>query len=229
MKIFFRFLLSLPIYAAGLIVLHAVLVLNYAAQTQITYSLLAGLVLGSLLFTFVCRLKRFYIFGHELAHWIFAKVFMKETRNFKVGKNSGAVQVKNPNIWVVLAPYFYPTFTILWLPFWFAFRYFKDEIPYSLEIFFVVLGLSWAYHLVLTLYALKFEQSDIERAGRPLSFSIIFFINMVFIYGLLSLITNGPQESLIILWDTVKNDCSVAFNIVSLGLDELRMFISSLN
>ena len=229
MKVFFRILLSLPIFAAGLIVLHAVFGLNYAAQTQITFSLLSGLVFGIIIFTFVCRLKRFYIFGHELAHWIFAKIFMKETKNFKVGKHGGAVQVKDPNIWVVLAPYFYPTFTILWLPFWFLFKHFKNHIPYSFEIFFVILGMSWAYHLVLTLYALKFEQSDIERAGRPLSFSIIFFINMLFIYTFLSLITDGPLDSMNILWETVKHDCFQVFNIVSLGLDELRLFISSLN
>ena len=205
--------------------LHAVLKLDYGAQKSITYSLLAGLITGIIVFSFICRFKLFYIFGHELAHWIFAKIFMKETRNFKVGKDGGAVQVKDPNVWVVLAPYFYPTFTIMWLPFWFLFSHFKEEIPYNYEIFFSLLGMSWAYHLVLTLYALKFEQSDIERCGRPLSFSIIFLFNMIFIYSFLTFVTNGPIESLTILWQTLREDVTYVYT----GVQKISIFISSLN
>ena len=225
MKTFLRILLSLLLSCLGGVMLHAVLKLDYGAQKSITYSLLAGLITGIIVFSFICRFKRFYIFGHELAHWIFAKIFMKETRNFKVGKDGGAVQVKDPNVWVVLAPYFYPTFTIMWLPFWFLFSHFKEEIPYNYEIFFSLLGMSWAYHLVLTLYALKFEQSDIERCGRPLSFSIIFLFNMIFIYSFLTFVTNGPIESLTILWQTLREDVSYVYT----GVQKISIFISSLN
>ncbi|MCH2206738.1 MAG: hypothetical protein MK132_12815 [Lentisphaerales bacterium] len=229
MKSFFRVLLSLPVYMLGFLMVHAVLKLNYGAHQEITYSLLGGLVAGIIIFSFVCHFKRFYIFGHELAHWIFAKLFMKETKNFKVGKDGGAVQVKDPNVWVVLAPYFYPTFTIMWLPFWFLFSHFQKEIQYSFQIFFVMLGMSWAYHLVLTLYALKFEQSDIEKYGRPLSFSIIFLFNMLFIYFFLICVTDGLKAGIYILWCTISHDIVYLATLVQSGAEKLSMFISSLN
>jgi hypothetical protein len=116
---------------------------------------------------------------------------MKETRNFKATKNGGAVEVKEPNVWVVLAPYFYPTFTVLWFPFWFLVVRYKEDVPFAMELFFGILALTWAYHLVMTLYILKFEQSDITRYGKIFSYSLIIFINTLTVFIFLSLITDG--------------------------------------
>ncbi|MCM8534084.1 MAG: hypothetical protein NE330_23175 [Lentisphaeraceae bacterium] len=219
---FLRFLLSIPIYIVGLLLAHALFLLNYGFDNKITNSFVIGFAVGLILFNFICRFKPVYIFGHELAHWIFAKIFMKETQNFKVGKHGGSVQVRDPNVWVVLAPYFYPTFTVLWLPSWFIFIYFKNDFAYGPEVFFAILGLSWAYHIVLTLFALKFEQSDIEKCGRPLSFSIIFTLNMLFIFVFLSLVTDGLLNGFSIFADTFKEDMSASWNLAKTCLSKIR-------
>ena len=78
MKVFGRFLLSLPILFTAFIVMHAIIKLDFGIQQGILQALAIGLFLGVIIFNFVCRFKRFYVFGHEFAHWIFAKAFMKE-------------------------------------------------------------------------------------------------------------------------------------------------------
>ena len=124
---------------------------------------------------------------------------MRETQNFSVGKDAGAVQIKNPNIWITLAPYFYPTFTIIWVPFWFVFKYFEKDFSWSVDVYFAILSMTWSYHVVLTIYALKFEQSDIQRYGRPISFSLILFLNLFITFMFLSLFTDSAIEGCKIL------------------------------
>ena len=207
MQTFLFFLLSIPLYICSIFLIHAFSRLNYSAgETAVFTALLSGFAAGLLLFTFISRFTKFYIFGHELAHWIFAKLFMRETQNFSVGKDGGAVQVKDPNIWISLAPYFYPTFTILWVPTWFAFKYFEKDFKYSPHIFFGILAFTWSYHFVLTLYALKFEQSDLKRYGKPISFALIMFINLFIIFIFLSLFTDNPLQACKIYWQVGYED-----------------------
>ena len=108
MRSFLYFLLSLPLVLMSGFLIRAFARLNYGAgESSLFIALALGFGLGLIVFIFVSRFTRFYVFGHELAHWIFAKLFMRDTQNFSVGKDAGAVQIKNPNIWITLAPYFY--------------------------------------------------------------------------------------------------------------------------
>ena len=68
-------------------------------------ALIAGgaFVVGLPLFCFL-RLNSLYVFGHELTHWVMAKIFLRKTGRFQSGKNAGAVEVENPNVWIILAP-----------------------------------------------------------------------------------------------------------------------------
>jgi hypothetical protein len=207
MRTLLYFLLSLPLFAISLFLTHAFSKLEYGSgQSSLYIALASGFGSGLVVFVFVGRLTRFYVFGHELAHWIFAKIFMRETKNFSVGKDGGAVHVQNPNIWITLAPYFYPTFCIMWVPFWFVFKYFEREFSWSVDVFFGILAFTWSYHFVLTLYALKFEQSDIKKYGRPLSFSLILFINLFIIFIFLALFTNNALEGCQIFGRTIYED-----------------------
>ena len=51
---------------------------------------------------------RLYVFGHELTHWLTARLFRRRTGAFHVGGDRGYVMVERPNVWITLAPYFVP-------------------------------------------------------------------------------------------------------------------------
>lgn len=213
MRTFLLFCSSLPLYFASGLIIHACFALDYSTTSPVMASLIFGFTGGFIFFIFISKFTPIYIFGHELAHWIFAKVFMKETGKFKVGKDGGAVEIKNPNLWIALAPYFYPTFTVFWIPFWFLFKHFEDRFHHSLSIYFTVLAITWAYHVAMTLYALKFEQSDLKRYGKPLSFSVILFVNMVIIFSFLALFTTGITSGLNVLKDVSVLDCMKIYDL----------------
>ena len=206
MKAIFFFIISLPLLLSSGIISHATCKLQFDDQTLTHYALTGGFISGCLIFTLINRFTRLYVFGHELAHWIFAKIFLRETRNFKAASDHGTIEVQNPNIWISLAPYFYPTFTVLWIPSWFVFRYYSDKLSYSNEIYFAILSFSWSYHFILTVYALKKEQSDIKPYGKPLSFSLIILINLALCYCFLCLFTPHPSQSFKLLASTASED-----------------------
>ena len=207
MQTFFYFLISLPLYLLSILAIRSFSGLNYSAgESSVFTALLIGFLSGITVFIFISRFTKFYIFGHELAHWIFAKLFLRETKSFEVGKDGGAVHVQNPNIWISLAPYFYPTFTIIWIPAWFAFKYFEKDFAWSTHIFFGILAFTWAYHVILTFHALRNEQSDLKRYGKPLSLSLIIFLNLFMIYLFLSLFTDNPMVACRVFWETARDD-----------------------
>ena len=214
MRAFFLFCLSIPLYFLSCLIVHACFILDYSSPSPVLAPTIIGFAAGILIFTFISKFIPVYVFGHELAHWIFAKIFLKETGKFKVGKEGGAVEVKDPNLWVSLAPYFYPTFTVIWIPFWFLFKYLDEKYPYSLSIYFVILSISWAYHVAMTLYALKFEQSDLRRYGKPLSLSVIIFVNMAIIFSFLALFTTSIVKGFILLKEVFVDDCLKIFDLI---------------
>ena len=213
MRTFFLLCFSLPVYFMAFLIIHSCFRLDYSTPSPVLGSTIIGFTAGLMVFFFVNKFIPVYIFGHELAHWIFAKIFMRETGKFKVGKEGGAVEIKNPNLWIALAPYFYPTFTVIWIPFWFLFKYLDERYPYALSIYFIVLAVTWSYHVAMTLYALKFEQSDLKRYGKPLSFSIILFVNMVIIFSFLALFTNGIVNGFMVLKEVSVQDCMKIFDL----------------
>ena len=147
-----------------------------------TIALGSSFLLGMILFLFVIDLKRLYVFGHEFAHWFFAKLHLRKTGKFNVSKNGGSVEIQNPNLLITLAPYFFPTYTFFWLPSFFFFKYLFRPTQWNMPIFFYGIGMTFAFHLAMTMKALKVEQSDLKRYGLPLSASTILFSNLIIIY-----------------------------------------------
>ncbi|NQZ56466.1 MAG: hypothetical protein HRT88_03210 [Lentisphaeraceae bacterium] len=190
-------LLSLPLLSLSGLIIWSFKDLDFQSTSEVKTALLVGFISGCLLFTLVSRFTRVYVFGHERADWIFAKIILRETRNFKACAKHGAVEIINPNIWITLAPYFYPTFTFFWIPTWFLFQHFQNRLTYGTQIYFFGLTLTWAYHFILTIYALSRKQSDIQRYGKAISFSLIIFVNLVSIYTFLSFFTFSFSQSFV--------------------------------
>ena len=155
----------------------------YLQKDRLIWSFSAAFLLGSFIFTLGPRFIPLYVFGHELTHWFVAKLFFKETGKFKCSGSSGYVEIKNPNLWIILAPYFLPFYFLLLTGFWGVIDFFVAEIPSQLQILTAaLLGLSYSYHLVLTFIALSKGQLDLKRKGKIFSLSLILLMNTVFFY-----------------------------------------------
>jgi hypothetical protein len=141
---------------------------------------------------FVCchfrwRFTPIYIIAHELAHWLAAKLCFRKTGKFRVGLKGGYVEIENANTFIFLAPYFFPTLSVLWIPIWLTINYFYPS-EYNTIVFFMLLGSSYAHHIYMTvLLTLTTKQTDFDKPGHFHSACIIFFTNTAVIFTLLNL------------------------------------------
>ena len=151
-----------------------------------------GLLFGIVLFGWVVRLPGVYVFGHELTHWFAALVFRRRTRGFQAGTRGGGVVVERPNIWITLAPYFVPIYTLLWIGLYGFYCLLRGGPPPGAAVLvYGGTGLTYAFHVVWTARALRMGQSDLQRYGVLFSLLVIFACNLAFMYVGVVVVTGG--------------------------------------
>jgi hypothetical protein len=119
-----------------------------------------------------------YIFGHELSHAIAGLLSGAKVKKFNVGENSGNVVLTKDNIWITLAPYFFPIYTIVIMIAYVCLGWFMNiKQLYGYYLFLV--GFSISFHIALTVYILTIEQPDLKVYGVFFSYVIILAVNVV--------------------------------------------------
>ena len=114
---------------------------------------------------------------HELTHILVGLLFFKRPLSLRVtAREGGEVVLSGGNMWVILAPYFLPTLTVLLIPL-------SLVLPRSYEpALLAILGATVAYHLLSTWSEVGVMQSDFLRAGVLQSIWLLPVANLV-IYG----------------------------------------------
>jgi hypothetical protein len=121
---------------------------------------------------------RTYIFGHELSHAIAGILSGAKIKKFKLGAESGSVILTEDNIWITLAPYFFPIYTIAIIGIYVLLGWFTDiEQFYSYYLF--LIGFSISFHIALTMYILSIEQPDLKVYGTFFSYIAILTVNII--------------------------------------------------
>ena len=101
-------------YAKGLIMIIATI--NIFDQSVVSF--ISGfLVFIPLWFIWMRKAHFFSTFEHELTHLIAGMIFFKKPEKFNVTASQGGnVSLHGNNFLITLAPYFLPTFSLLFLP-----------------------------------------------------------------------------------------------------------------
>ncbi len=173
--------------------------------------ILFGVGAGIVLFAKV-RLIPVYILGHELTHWLAAKLTGCPTGKIRLGWRKGSVEVLGGGGFVSLAPYVFPFYAALWgglvafgslLP-----LHYPDWVrPDAL----FLLGAAWAYHLVLTIHAIRIGQSDFDYWGRIPSFAFILAGNLLLAFAILALASPDPRDLWNLPWETLRNAAAALY------------------
>ena len=162
----------------------------------------SAFILAALFFAFISPFMPVYVLGHEFTHWIIAKLFFKKTGSFRVGLKDGHVDVTDPNIAIVLGPYIVPIYTIVWLIIYrLTIIWYKPA--WHITAFFIGLGISYAFHCVLTVKALQTDQPDLHYAKRSFSYIVIIFCNILLLYFMLAGLSGKFTQSHTILWQNL--------------------------
>ncbi len=152
-----------------------------------------GFLGGLAFFSLGWRLILLHVVSHELTHWIVAKLFLRRTGAFRVGTDGGSLAVERPNVFIALAPYCVPLYTLIWIGLYGVYHFVSNSLARVAihvlyggvveRVFYAVLGVTYAFHVVLTLCTLTREQPDLKPYGRTFSMALILFVNVVLVFA----------------------------------------------
>ena len=172
LKFFFSAVVLLPFLISTLV--HFPLLFQSAhLQTENILFFGAGCVLYILFEAVFNRPMRTYVFGHELTHALASIMMGGNVHSFKVSKEGGSVEVSKSNFFVALAPYCIPIYTLAIIIGYSGLGFWMETAPYQ-KFFWGLLGSSLAFHVSLTLHALRQDQPDTQKTG--LFFSLVFIV-----------------------------------------------------
>lgn len=120
---------------------------------------------------------RLYVLGHELTHAVWGLAFGARVSNLKVGVSGGSVSLSKSNVWITLAPYFFPFWTILVVAAALVTRCFVSPLPWPCAWLFAV-GFTWCFHVCFTIRSLLQTQPDVQEYGRLFSYVLIWLFNV---------------------------------------------------
>ncbi len=150
---------------------------SYAAG--IGWAFWGGYVLWLMVFALLPRPTRTYVLGHELTHAIWAWCMGARVGGLKVRKSGGEVRTSKTNWAIVLAPYFFPFYAMLFIILFFPAHWMWDLHRWLWVLFFLI-GLGWSFHVTFTLMMLlTTSQPDVRSQGVLFSAVVIYAMNVL--------------------------------------------------
>ncbi len=128
-----------------------------------------------------------YVFGHELTHALAAWASGYRVKSLRVSPKGGEVVTSDTNLFVALAPYCVPLYTLFVVLVYAAARGRAAPAAPPLWCAFGV-GFTFAFHGSLTVHALRQRQPDLEHGGAFLSLVLILLSNCLALVFLLKLL-----------------------------------------
>lgn len=126
------------------------------------------------------KLLYLYVLGHEMTHAMFVYICGGRISDIHFSSEGGFVMTNKSNILIALSPYFVPfwsavlisvhSFASLWAP-----------IPAGGLILNGLLGFTWTFHIIWTVWMIPKDQPDLREHGFFLSFMIIVLANLLLI------------------------------------------------
>lgn len=138
-----------------------------------------------LIHTLIAKPVFLYTVAHESVHAAFSTAFGGKVKSVKVSGKEGETKTTKSNLLVELAPYFTPLYALLLcLGMFIVVRLF--EATAWRDLFFLLIGFSLTFHVVMTVDFLKTKQTDLLRLGNFFSVEMIYLVNLlviVFVLG----------------------------------------------
>ncbi|MDB6134018.1 MAG: hypothetical protein JWM59_2261 [Verrucomicrobiales bacterium] len=163
-----------------------------------------GMVLWLITFTTLPRPVVVYVWAHEMTHALFVILCGGSVREFHYTSKGGYVLTDKNNILIALSPYFFPLYTVLVVPLCLLAGAVVDltlmlKLPGGFGVrplwgVFLLIGLTWGFHLTFTLWMIARDQPDLRINGVFFSSTLIYLVNILLLAGLL--ILAAPELSL---------------------------------
>jgi len=170
-------------------------------------SLFAGMVAFLAVWMALPNPVRLYVLGHELTHAVWGLAFGARVSNLRVRSTGGSVQLTKSNVWITLAPYFFPFWTMVVVGIALIvravmhFTHPGEPLPMPWLWMFAV-GFTWCFHACFTIRSLMQTQPDVQEYGRVFSWTLILVCNILGVLAWIICTTDVAALALLErLWD----------------------------
>ena len=135
-----------------------------------------------------------YVLGHELTHAVFVVLYRGKVTDFHVSVDGGYITTNKSNLIIALSPYFVPFWSVVCALIYAVLRY-SAGLPQEWDrLLYAVMGVTWTFHMIWTLWMIPRDQPDLRENGTFLSLVIIYFANLLVLVGLLCLAARSPMQ-----------------------------------
>lgn len=161
-----------------------------------------------------------YVLGHELTHAVFVLLYRGKVTDFHVSTSGGYITTNKTNLVIALSPYFVPLWAAVAAVVFALLRLFFDLTPTWNLVFYGVMGVTWTFHLVWTLWMIPRDQPDLKENGTFLSLVVILFANLLVLVGLLCVASENPWDSFVGFGREWLRHAAVSADVVLRSLEE---------
>lgn len=156
-----------------------------------------------------------YVLGHELTHVLFIYLSLGKVSGFQVGLDGGYVITNKSTVLIALSPYFVPFWSLvamlILIPVghFFPFDYYNQTL-------FGVLGATWVFHFLFTVWMIPRDQPDLKENDTFFSFMLILLANIILLSLLICVaspdlgwrhfVYNWVNNSRDLLWEPLLNE-----------------------
>ena len=136
-----------------------------------------------------------YVLGHELTHAIFVLIYRGKVTEFHVSKDGGYITTNKTNLVIALSPYFFPFWAVISAVLYAIARYFSGFSTQWDLLLYALMGVTWTFHMIWTLWMIPRDQPDLKENGTFLSLVIIYLANLLVLVGLLCVARQAPLHN----------------------------------
>lgn len=125
-----------------------------------------------------------YVLGHEMTHAMFVYLCGGRISDLRFSADGGYIMTNKSNILIALAPYFVPFWSIVAVALYGFVNFFMPS-TYADDVLLVLLGATWCFHIIWTIWMIPKDQPDLKEHGTFFSLMIIILANLILLTVLL--------------------------------------------
>jgi hypothetical protein len=172
LRIFLYSIAGIPILLLDGILLYALpaQVGAYTAKEE-GWILLGGAIAYLLAHVFLRKPERMYLWSHELAHLIVAKIFFRRVHSFHItSRDGGKVVIDRTNVMIDLAPYLFPLYSLAAAA---AAVFLRSLSPWVPDLYLALASSLFTMHVLFSAEGFIKGQPDLKRSGRLFSGAVV--------------------------------------------------------
>jgi len=195
-RLFLFTLIGIPILIADSILLYV-----FPEQSHLFSSreegwiLLGGAIAYLVLHFFLRKPERMYLWGHEFAHLVAAKIFLRKVHSFHItSRDGGKVVIDRTNVLIDLAPYIFPLYSMAAAC---AAVFLRTTSPWAPDAYLAIASFLFTMHLIFSAEGFFRGQPDVKRSGRLFSIAVVVLFLLLWVPVLLAPGTNAGWKGVV--------------------------------